>query len=1226
MRIRSLTLDRFGAFADRTISFGSRLTLVMGANEAGKSTALEALSDLLWGIPPTSRYAFLHARQSLMLHGSLELPEVNAAVNVVRRYSGLTDLGAGGAVPTPWVTSPADNRIRWRQSFGLSHDELRQGGTELCHGSGDLAELIFTVRSGQAVRQLLEKIDREADGLYKEHRGNKGVAVRQAHNAYEQAVARVRESTTASDIVRAVRDDLEHSEGDVIAARAKTVDAQQTANMLERRAQAADNARSVASLDLELQELGAEGVVLDEEQLGRWIALDGRCLDAGQALASLGPQVDELLFQRAEISEDTDLLADEKAITNLHLAREARQADGARAQQVLQQAADDEHQAASELEKLVGPLGEQSVDDVLATWHVSAERVVQLDVQAVLMSQVADTVDRAAASLAATQARLEEASSDGHNLDLDAVLGVRDVLTTVMDAGSMTSMLLEAVDLLAAESTQRDEALQRAGLTSESSVVEPVPSAQEVEVARLAVTAARSAVDLANAALDREQQAVEMAQRRRDEADVDDLPQASDLSAARVVRDQSLDEATQAWSSGQSFDESGHLLAQAREAVTAADDFADRLAQGADVAARRGELDSAVVIGEAEVVRVQETVEVAVHDNEQATAVWGELWAASGLCPLLSQGAAVQVQLVEARDAQTRAKAQQIRIEQLKPLATEQAAALEAALDRAGRPRLRSDLDSLVSAAEQLIRDADADREARATVEQRQKDLRLAKAEHAAAISEQEAALASWSRLLVAAGAPNDLDPAAWAERQLVIRAARSAHELARHKRQEAEVLAENHAAFLREVRALGELHCEERPDESAVIDELAKRVARARAASVEALRLDKQVNLVGAELTATKIEGEVAATALQGLADETLAGDVLSLAAAADRAKTAADLRVERLRLRDLVHASAPDEDIDTLIPELAASETQDLEQALTDARSIAIDAEAELTAAVQRRGELSQRERDLTSGGGAAELNAQAQEQLAVVAQKAERFLVADIQRKLLRQELTKYESRHASPLLDVAGGMLERLTEGRFVALRATSSGASRGLLILGADGDERTPDQLSEGTADQVFLALRLAGIASLQNERRTQGAPTLPVVFDDVLMAFDDKRAKAAVTLMAELAEHWQIIVMTHHEHVLHLVTTFPAEVAAIAILAGPDEMATAGTPESVRAMARSATVGAESVVTAEPRQSRLGPGTDPALIRAWARTKGYEVGDRGRIPVQVIEAYDDVHG
>ncbi|HEY5182374.1 MAG TPA: histone-like nucleoid-structuring protein Lsr2 [Dermatophilaceae bacterium] len=34
----------------------------------------------------------------------------------------------------------------------------------------------------------------------------------------------------------------------------------------------------------------------------------------------------------------------------------------------------------------------------------------------------------------------------------------------------------------------------------------------------------------------------------------------------------------------------------------------------------------------------------------------------------------------------------------------------------------------------------------------------------------------------------------------------------------------------------------------------------------------------------------------------------------------------------------------------------------------------------------------------------------------------------------------------------------------------------------------------------------------------------------------------------------------------------------------------------------------------------------PALIRAWARTKGYEVGDRGRIPVQVIEAYDDVHG
>jgi uncharacterized protein YhaN len=1225
MRIRSLTLDRFGAFADRTISFGSGLTLVMGANEAGKSTALAALSNLLWGVPPTSRYAFLHARQSLMLHATLELPEEDAAVNVVRRDTGLTDLGTGGAVTTPWVTSPADTRARWRQSFGLSHDELRQGGAELCRGSGDLAELVFTARSGQAVRHLLEQIDREADALFKQHRGNKGVAVRLAYNAYLDAVTRVRESTAGGHVVRAVRDDLDRADGDVAAAGKALAGSRQKAILIERRTQAADHARAVAALDRELEELLAEGMVLDEEQLARWTALNDRYVTAGEALDGLGPKVDEVSRQRAEVSEDGDLLADEEAITRLHLAHEARQADVARAQELFGQAAANEREAAHEIERLTGPLGEQSVAQVLATWHVSAEREVQVAGQAAAIAEVTLDVDRTAAVLATADAQLDEVSADRHDLDLDAVRAVRDVLTTIQEAGSITSLLLKAVDLLAAERKQCDEALQRAGVSPQRGVVEPVPSVHEVEVARLAVTAARSAAGLANAALDREHQTAEAAQRRRDETDVADLPLPSDLPVARAARDEALDEATQAWSSGQSFEQSGHWLSRAREAALAADVVADRLARGADAAARRAELDSAVATGKAAVADAGETVEAAADADEQATALWGDLWATSGLLPALAQGATVQAQLAEARDAHTRANAQQTRIEQIKPLAAAQASALQAALDRAGRPRPSSDLDSLISAAEQFISDADADREARATIKQRQKDLRRAGDAHATAISAHADALVAWVDLLVAAGAPRDLDPAAWAERQSVIRAASTAYELSTQRQQEAAVLAANHASFLGDVRTLGERHGDSRPDESAVIEELSQRVKRARAAGVEARRLDEQSNSLGAESATAKADSESATAALERLASETFAGDLTSLARAAERGRAAAPLKARRSQLRDLVRASAPDENLDALIHELAATEPHDLDQALTDARAVASDAEAELATAAQTRGELSQRERDLTNVVGAADLNARAQEQLAVVAQHAERFLVADIQRKLLRQELAAYESRHASPLLEVAGAMLERLTEGRFVALRATGSGDSRGLLVVGADGDERTPDQLSEGTADQVFLALRLAGIASLQAERRAQGAPTLPVVFDDVLMAFDDNRAKAALTLMSELAEQWQIIVMTHHEHVLHLMTTVPAGITTVVTLAGPAEMAPAGTPESVRAMARAATVPVETAAVAEPRQPRSGAGVDPSMVRAWARENGYEVGERGRIPVQVIEAYNDAH-
>jgi hypothetical protein len=37
-------------------------------------------------------------------------------------------------------------------------------------------------------------------------------------------------------------------------------------------------------------------------------------------------------------------------------------------------------------------------------------------------------------------------------------------------------------------------------------------------------------------------------------------------------------------------------------------------------------------------------------------------------------------------------------------------------------------------------------------------------------------------------------------------------------------------------------------------------------------------------------------------------------------------------------------------------------------------------------------------------------------------------------------------------------------------------------------------------------------------------------------------------------------------------------------------------------------------------------GQDTAKIRAWAKEKGYEVNDRGRVPATIREAYDKAHG
>ena len=75
MRIRRLDLLAFGPFTDLSLDFGEDgrgLHLVCGPNEAGKSSSLRALRQLLFGIPHNSHDNFLHPNQNLRIGAVLE--------------------------------------------------------------------------------------------------------------------------------------------------------------------------------------------------------------------------------------------------------------------------------------------------------------------------------------------------------------------------------------------------------------------------------------------------------------------------------------------------------------------------------------------------------------------------------------------------------------------------------------------------------------------------------------------------------------------------------------------------------------------------------------------------------------------------------------------------------------------------------------------------------------------------------------------------------------------------------------------------------------------------------------------------------------------------------------------------------------------------------------------------------------------------------------------------
>ena len=72
-------------------------------------------------------------------------------------------------------------------------------------------------------------------------------------------------------------------------------------------------------------------------------------------------------------------------------------------------------------------------------------------------------------------------------------------------------------------------------------------------------------------------------------------------------------------------------------------------------------------------------------------------------------------------------------------------------------------------------------------------------------------------------------------------------------------------------------------------------------------------------------------------------------------------------------------------------------------------------------------------------------------------------------------------------------------------------------------------MSDGTADQLYLALRIAAV-----DGWLEGKSALPFVADDLFVNFDDDRTVAGLKVLHQLAEKCQVLVFTHHVHLVDL--------------------------------------------------------------------------------------------
>ena len=214
MKIKKLVLEKYGHFANQAFDFEGTtgLHILYGPNEAGKTTVLDGMSDVLFGIDARSSYNFLHDYGEMRLLAELE-NSAGESITFRRRKGNKNTLidTEDNVVPEsalfPFIGN-ADKAL-FKNMFGLSHQELRRGGHAMVEADGDAADSLFGAAAGLAsVLSLSTDLKTTADDLFTP-RKSKLKPFYVAFDSRKQGLIEMRNKTVSPTEWRDIEDEAE---------------------------------------------------------------------------------------------------------------------------------------------------------------------------------------------------------------------------------------------------------------------------------------------------------------------------------------------------------------------------------------------------------------------------------------------------------------------------------------------------------------------------------------------------------------------------------------------------------------------------------------------------------------------------------------------------------------------------------------------------------------------------------------------------------------------------------------------------------------------------------------------------------------------------------------------------------------------------------------------------------------------------------------------------------
>ncbi|MGE0718213.1 MAG: AAA family ATPase [Alphaproteobacteria bacterium] len=1138
MRIRALTMERYGVFERRGVAFpGDGLTVVYGPNEAGKSTCLAAVGDLIFGIPQQSAMGQVFGYDAMRIGAKLELAD-GRPLTLRRRKGRARTLTDGDGRPLDeGVLAPhlgATTRERFQSLFGLDHATLRQGGADLLGADGDIGRLILEAGGGlRALTQRIEALDREIDSLF---------ATRKAeHRLFYRAV------DALADAHRAVQDGQVTRER-FQAAEAAAADARDRVAELRRRRSEAEIARKTAErlvrvlpqlrdLDRLAAEIAAAGTLPPApavEAAAIRTAIQRRDMAAQAEREAVAARA-AVLARIAAVATADPLLAAEGAIETIaEKAAAVRQARRDRANR--HREIDAAQTPLDALRRRIGAPRERDLAplvpdrrrlEALQTLIAEGERL------RARLAELDSAMHERDARIAIVEMRMRALATAGRDRPLGFAAGDLNGLPA---AARLAAAGRAAADAAAQTLAARAAAIGFASVEALRALPCPDRAAVEMEAARRRESAERidRHVGERDAAGHRHRRAATTVDRLARGGPVAD---EAAVAAARAGREAAWEPIRAAFLDAEKMppaaersQRAADFEARVGEADTLADRRSTEAARAAEMAAaERDAAEAAAAVAEAEAALHRERARA-----EAGLAAWRAAWPEAAA--LHDEPGRLKTFVEERREIIAA-----LDLAAAERRETETAAAeLAAALDRLAEAEARLTLSPAAGAT--VVARAAAVAAAIAQAEEEHADHRALVAAHAAAMAEHArdgeahrrlaARLAAWAPERRAAMAAVALDPAAsdaealdtvnlWLAADGHIRAVGHAERRLRRMDEDESELRGLTAGLAAAIpMTLPE-------DAVAAATLLTQHLTQAREAAAQRRVLDAQHAEAEAAERARKEALVEAVTSLAALADRHRCA-AIDLPARADALDAAAKLLEARRSRADALAAAGDGEPEDALRALCAGRDLDHATAGLALLREEAAALDAEHEAAVTARDAADAALAGLAAAAGVNEAIARREAAAAELRVVTGRYVELSMARTLLQAAVDRIRSESQDPLILRAGVLMAAATAGAFAGVEADVDDRGNPVVVGRRAGGERVPvSQMSDGTRDQLFLAFRIASI-----ERYCMGAEPLPFVADDLLVHFDDARSAATLDLLAELGRTTQVLLFTHHGSVV----------------------------------------------------------------------------------------------